>query len=159
MKSSTVTKLCLFEVESYSICSFMAGFYSQFLNMSLLQILLILYLFSGDFLFLTKSWPIDVINIQRSPKFSSLVINCTTNFENASVWLEAISRGSNGWTTFSASKGESLEKIGQIFIINKVQETGRFFSCKGKWMDKTICLYKGLLVIGMSVNVTHYYES
>ena len=96
--------------------------------------------------------------MRKSPKFSSLVINCTTNFENASVWLETIS-SSNTWSNFGVNTGESLERIGQIFIISKVQKSGRFFSCKGKWMDKTICLYKGLSVIGMSINVIHYYES
>ena len=98
---------------------------------------------------MAQPWPVSgPSNLRKEPKYSSVAVNCTTNIRNASVWLEAIDRSTNRWKDFrEIAKKEKVEQIGQLFVIQKVEDSGRFFSCRGKWNNDDICLYKGLLIV------------
>ena len=66
--------------------------------------------------------------------------------ENATVWLQVIDQITNRWKDYSSVPGmEKVDQIGQIFIIQKLQQLGMFLSCRGRWLNKNICLYKGVL--------------
>lgn len=105
----------------------------------------------GNFTFLAQSWPGTVRN---EPKGSSPVVNCTTNVENATVWLQVIDQITNRWKDYSSVPGmEKVDQIGQIFIIQKLQQLGMFLSCRGRWLNKNICLYKGVLTASQPVDV------
>ena len=95
----------------------------------------------GDFAFTAKGWTVKVAN-----QDDSVVIDCTTNNGNATVYLQF--NPHTVWLNLTSDSDLKVNKVGSEFVIPQINNRYLgYYRCVATLMEDNICLVKGPLFV------------
>ncbi|XP_065058967.1 vascular endothelial growth factor receptor 2-like [Rhopilema esculentum] len=101
----------------------------------------------GDFAFTAKSWIAKIAN-----QDDSVVIDCTTNNGNATVYLQF--NPHTVWLNLTSDSDLKVNQVRSVFVIPQIDNRYLgYYRCVATLMESNICLVKGPLFVAARKNI------